>query len=205
MRKLLAVVVVVIVVAIAVGGWYFTRGPDLSQYEPLVEPRITTMPDQTVIQVAATGDPNEIGSEAFGLLMSTYFGLEGAPKGPGQPAPRARWPVDVDEPATEWVGLYAMPVPSSVEELPEVDAAKESGLSAELTTWPYGEVAEILHKGPYEDETATIERLKAFITDSGYEIAGLHEEEYLRGPGMLLPVDPNDYYTIIRYQVRTTE
>ena len=77
------------------------------------------------------------------------------------------------------------------------------GLEVELATWEYGEVAEILHVGPYSEETPTIERLHAFIGVSGYEIRGDHEEEYLRGPGMpFIRVSPEDYYTIIRYQVR---
>ena len=40
----------------------------------------------------------------------------------------------------------------------------------------------------------------AFIKKEGYEICGLHEEEYLRGPGVPF-VKPKDYYTIIRYPV----
>jgi len=38
--------------------------------------------------------------------------------------------------------------------------------------------------------------------DQGYEIAGPHEEEYLRGPGMLFAGDSKGYLTLIRYQVR---
>ena len=34
------------------------------------------------------------------------------------------------------------------------------------------------------------------------QIAGPHEEEYLRGPGMLFAGDPGTYLTLIRYQVR---
>jgi hypothetical protein len=40
------------------------------------------------------------------------------------------------------------------------------------------------------------------IADQGYEIAGPHEEEYLRGPGMLFAGDPEGYLTLIRYEVR---
>ncbi len=67
--------------------------------------------------------------------------------------------------------------------------------------WRYGTVAEILHVGSYATETPTIERLHQFIADQGYEIAGPHEEEYLKGPGMW-GVKEKDYLTIIRYQVR---
>jgi hypothetical protein len=69
-----------------------------------------------------------------------------------------------------------------------------------IDIWKYGEVAEILHLGSYAAETATIETLHRFIQDRGYVIAGLHEEEYLVGPGM--GAQPAAFRTIIRYQVK---
>lgn len=74
-------------------------------------------------------------------------------------------------------------------------------MEVKLTKWEYGTIAEILHTGPYSSETPTIERLKKFIKDSGYEIIGDHEEEYIKGPG-LFPSNPKDYYTIIRYRIK---
>ena len=51
------------------------------------------------------------------------------------------------------------------------------------------------------DETPTIEKLKAFINERGYEISGDHEEEYLKGPGMFFKGNLNKYRTIIRYEL----
>ncbi len=147
--------------------------------------------------------PNEFGGKAFGLLFKTYFKIKGTPKGSKQPAPRARWPVSLDSPQSEWIGRYAMPVPEDTTELPEYKA--EPGLTMELTTWEYGEVAEILHIGPYDKEEPTIEKLHNFIAQNGYEIIGEHEEEYLKGPGMFFKGNPEKYYTIIRYQVKKKE
>jgi effector-binding domain-containing protein len=93
-----------------------------------------------------------------------------------------------------------MPVPDAMTAAPPSHG--DDGLDVALATWDYGEVAEILHAGPYSAEQPTIARLKAFITERGYEIAGPHEEEYLRGPGMLFAGDPGTYLTLIRYQVR---
>jgi hypothetical protein len=62
-------------------------------------------------------------------------------------------------------------------------------------------VAEILHIGPYDRETPTIDRLKRFIATSGYSIIGEHEEEYLKGPGLLFRGSPKNFHTIIRYRV----
>jgi effector-binding domain-containing protein len=100
---------------------------------------------------------------------------------------------------TAWKGFVAMPVPDTMTALS--DDAKADPYPARLETLQYGLVAEIVHYGPYEDETPTIERLQQYITDQGYEIAGLHEEEYIKGPGMPFS-RPKDYITVIRYQVR---
>jgi hypothetical protein len=202
--------VVVVILALVILYLVMMRGPDLSEFERLRKPEIAIKSDQKMLVVRADGDPNEVGGEAFGLLFKLYFRIKGAPRGPKQPAPRARWPVSLDVAPSEdgvpseWVGHYAMPVPDHVTEVPEHEAG--AGLEVELVTWVYGEVAEILHVGPYSEETPTIERLHAFIEESGYEIIGDHEEEYLRGPGMpFIRVRPEDYYTIIRYQVRKAQ
>jgi len=150
--------------------------------------------------VVAAGDPNTAGKNAFGLLFKAYFKTRGAPKGPNQSPPRARWPEDLSIPKDQWVGRYAMVVPQGVTELPQVDAPE--GVTVSLTTWEYGEVAEILHIGPYDKEQPTMEKLKAFVAEQGYETFGPHEEEYLKGPTMFSAGDPAKYCTILRYRVR---
>jgi len=189
------VIVVVIVVAFMV---FMTKGPDLSQYEPLKEPRIATMKDRKMVVVEAKGDPNVIGSKAFGLLFKTYYKLEGMSKGSRPPAPRARWSGDMHDKST-WIGRYALPVPDQVASLPAMNA--EPGFKVDLLTWEYGQVAEILHIGPYAQEQPTIDKLHRFIKEQGYGIIGYHEEEYVKGPGMFFKGNPEKYYTIIRYRV----
>lgn len=102
-----------------------------------------------------------------------------------------------EAPKEEWTGEWGIPVPQSVKELP---AGTDSKFT--LTTWEYGQAAEILHVGAYSEETPTIDKLKQFITDSGYDIAGYHEEEYLKGPGMFWAGNPSKYLTLIRYPVK---
>ena len=199
---------VVAIVLLAVAGmallWYFmTQGPDLAKFEYLKEPQISTMPNQKVIVVEAKGDPNVVGEKAFGLLFRIYYKIKDAPKGLTPPAPRARWPVSLDTPKSEWLGLYALPVPATTTELPQHDA--QAGLNVSLTKWEYGEVAEILHIGPYDQEQPTIKRLVDFINAQGYVIIGAHEEEYLKGPTMFSKGDPEKYATIIRYQVKKSD
>ncbi len=163
---------------------------DLSSYESLKTPRLAKMPSQRMLVVEAKGDPNVVAKEAFGLLFKTFFSL----KGVRMTAPRGRWLNIATDPKDQWIGLYGLPIPDSVAELPEGTEG------ARIEDWDYGEVAEILHIGPYSEEIPTIEKLHAFIRESGYEIAGPHEEEYLKGPGMA--ASPADYWTIIRYPVK---
>jgi effector-binding domain-containing protein len=161
--------------------------------DSLKAPRLTTKPDQKMLVVEAKGDPNVAGQAAFGLLFKTFFSLPGVQMAP----PRARWSSQDWSAASksEWTGYYALPLPESVAGLP----AGIQGVKIEV--WKYGEVAEILHVGSYASEAPTIETLHKFIADKGYVIAGLHEEEYLVGPGMG-NTPPEAYRTIIRYQIK---
>ncbi len=190
-------IAVIIFLLIAV-VYLLSPGPDLSKYEFLKEPRITKMPDQKMVEVTAAGDPNAVGSTAFKLLYKIYYKVPGVSRSSKQ-APRARWAGDMNV-KSSWTGYYALPVPADTAALPAVDL--EPGYQAKLTTWEYGEVAEILHIGPYAQETPTIQKLQTFIAQQGYEIAGYHEEEYLKGPGMFLKGNPEKYETIIRYRVK---
>jgi len=166
---------------------------DFSQYEKLKDPQINTKPNQKMLVVEAKGDPAVVAKDAFTKLFGSYFKLPGAKMA----APRARWIADFAGPREDWIGFYALPLPESVTALPE----GREGI--EIKEWEYGEVAEILHIGSYSNETPTIEKLHAFIKSQGYEISGPHEEEYLKGPGMV--ADPSEYWTIIRYQVSKTK
>jgi hypothetical protein len=164
---------------------------DPGQYENLKDPRIIHMPSQKMLVVEAKGDPTVMAQEAFSKLFGTFFRLPGARMAP----PRARWMNLASDPRSEWIGLYALPLPDTVTELP----AGVEGVRIE--EWKYGEVAEILHIGPYSEETPTIEKLHTFIREQGYEISGPHEEEYLKAPGMG-SIGPEEYETIIRYPVK---
>jgi hypothetical protein len=199
-RKIVIGVVVAALLAALSLFLLMPKGPDPAVYDFLKQPRITKMPDQKMLVVTAQGDPNSVGSKAFKLLFRTYFKVPNVPK-TSLHVPRARWTGDMNV-KSSWTGYYALPVPEATTQLPANDAAPE--LKIELTTWAYGDVAEILHVGPYSAERPTIERLHDFIKAQGYRIIGEHEEEYVKGPGMFFPGDPAGYYTIIRYRVAKT-
>lgn len=193
-------IIAVIVIALAIAAYFMmTKGPDLSQYEPLREPRISKMAPQKMLVVEAKGDPNVIGAKAFKTLFGTYYKLKKSEK-KWQVAPRARWPLPLDTPKDKWIGLYALPV-STTAQMPNGFKQTDPEIKVEIQTWEYGDVAEILHIGPYSAEVPTTERLQSYIKEKGYRVIGEHEEEYIKGPGMFGKGNPEKYYTIIRYRV----
>jgi hypothetical protein len=203
-KVLLIPVVVLAVVLVAAIALLTGGGPDPALFQHLRQPQMRTMADQKVLVVETKGDPTVVGGDAFSLLFKTYFKLKGVPRRAKDLTPRARWPLSLDTPKDQWIGRYAMPVPESVVSLPG-QPSQSSGLRAELATWQYGEVAEILHVGPYDREDLTIRTLMDFIKAGGYAIVGEHEEEYIKGPGIFFTGDPEKYLTIIRYRVTKTQ
>jgi hypothetical protein len=203
MTKLIIVVACCAFVAIVgIGFFLFSMngcGLKPADIRDRMNPKILFKPNTKVLTVRAVGEPNKTVGPAFGLLFKTYYKIKNAPKGRKMEAPRARWPKPLSSPRNEWIGLYAIPVPSSVTALPRM--SPKNDLQVDIGEWHYGEVAEILHVGPYAKEVPTVEKLKEFIIQNNYEICGHHEEEYLKGPGFF-PTDQEKYLTIIRYQVK---
>ncbi len=165
---------------------------------PTTEPRLRRMPPTRMAVVHTRGDPNVVGKDVFPALYGAVYTLKFDHKKKGKDdvpvaAPRARWP-DADKrvPKERWRGIWGLPVPARTRSVPQ----KLPAVPVAVESWTYGMVAEILHKGSYASETGSIERLRAFIQASGYEIVGPHEEEYLSRPNVKEPK------TVIRYEVR---
>src|SRR5690348_465717 len=111
---MLLIAVLALVAAIVVGAVLWLRGgPDVSQFADLKDPRLTRRPDERMLVVDATGDPNVVGARAFKQLFSTYYTLDGVSRRQRPPAPRARWPKPAEMPRQQWIGRYALPVPGA--------------------------------------------------------------------------------------------
>lgn len=175
--------------------------PDLSIYQSLKDPKISNKSSLKVLTITLTGDPNQTAGEAFGRLFKIKYKLKNDSL--KEALPRARWPKPFETPRNEYVGIFALPVSNEIDSVADNIENPESKVL--LETWNYGEVAEILHVGSYKNENPTVEKLKKFISDNGYEIIGFHEEEYLKGPGMFFKGNPDEYQTIIRYPVKKLE
>ena len=174
--------------------------PNSPRFEQLKDPRISIRKNQRMIVVEANGDPNSVGPKAFSLLYQLYYTIAETAEGPPASAPRVRGPACLDAPESEWVVLYALPVPENVTELPHY--VSKEGFKVSLATWEYGEVGEILYTGTYHQKEPAIKRLLEFIENQRYVAIGGREEEYLRGPTIQGPGDPESYLTIIRYRVK---
>lgn len=160
------------------------------------DPQILEMPAQKMAVVYARGAPDKVFPQAMPALYGSVFTLKFDLKKRGLPTfkvsgLRARYPDVHLVPMEEWTHVIGLPIPGDTTSLPQ----KVGGDEVKIETWEYGVVAQILHLGPYNQETPTIERLHRFIEDSGYLIAGVHEEEYLTRP------DAKILKTFIRYRV----
>ena len=161
-----------------------------------LNPEIVDMPAQKVATVTSKGDPNVVGEQVFTALYGSVFTLKFDRKKKGlEPFKvtglRARWPDMHSTPKSEWAAHWALPIPDDVDELPQ----KVPDTDVRIETWEYGTVAQVLYLGPYDEEGPTVELLHKFIEESGCEIAGVHEEDYLSSPKAKVQK------TVIRYRV----
>ena len=161
------------------------------------EPQILEMPPQKMAVVYGKGAPDKVFPELMPALYGSVYTLKFDLKKKGLPTfkvsgLRARYPDAHLVPMDEWTHIIGLPIPEDTTSLLQ----KVAGTEVKIEQWEYGTVAQILHLGPYDQEYPTVERLHKFIEESGYEIASVHEEEYLTTPDAKVPK------TIIRYLVR---
>jgi hypothetical protein len=155
------------------------------------------MPAQKMAVLKGIGAPDKVFADLMPALYGSAYTLKFARKKQGLPdfkvgACRARYPDAHLKPKDRWTIIMGLPIPEDVTTLPQ----KIPGIEVRIETWEYGTVGQILHIGGYDTETPTVQRLQKFIADSGYEVAGAHEEEYLTKP------DAKVVKTLIRYQVK---
>lgn len=186
-RLVLPLVAIVAILAVTA---VFRFNPAAKKYANLVQPVVTELPDVKMLVCTVSGDPDVTAGPAIDRLYKAYFLLRKTHKKMSFVPPRARWTGDVAD-RKSWTGVFGLPLPEDVTAPPA--GFTEGPMALGVATWTYGPTAEILHKGEFAAEGPTIERLKTYLSEQGYRIAGVHEEEYA-GRGL----------TVIRYGVVRT-
>ena len=160
------------------------------------DPQILDMPPQKMAFVRARGAPEKAFTEFLPALYGSVYTLKFDLKKKGLPTfkvsgLRARYPDAHLLPKDEWNIIMGLPIPAETTVLPQ----KVAGIEVKMETWEYGTVAQVLHLGAYDQEYSSVEKLRRFLEEHGYHIAGVHEEEYLTRP------EAKVVKTIIRYPI----
>lgn len=192
-------------------------------------PAIVEVPEMVFFAVDGQGDPNI--SPDYAAAMELLYGMSftvkmsrmggEAPAGYFEyvvPPLEGLWWTDepgfdgrapADKSAFRWTSLIRQPpfVDEAVfawardrlaEKKPDLDVSR-----VRFWRWREGLCAHVLHVGPYDTETASIDRLEAFFQGEGYEsdFSGerRHHEIYLGDPRRTAP---EKLRTVIRHPVR---
>jgi len=169
---------------------------------------VVDVPPLTYIMVDGEGDPNtsQQYQDAIQVLYALSYTLKFAIKrGEAQvdyvvmPLEGLWWVDEMDEfdiddkDAWKWTSMILQPEPVTPELFAEAfeEVQKKKNLpaleKARLEELHEGLSAQIMHIGPYAEETPTIEKLHSFIRDNGYELSGKHHEIYLGDPRRAAP------------------
>ena len=196
-------------------------------YQPGAKPSVLTVPEMVFIMIDGYGDPNT--SEAYQTALEVLYGLSYSVKmskmGGCQPEGyydfvvpplEGLWSIDegdfeigiTEKSSFRWTSMIRMPefvTPAVFETAKESLAKKKPNLDssiARLEVFNEGLCAQIMHIGSYDSEPATVDTLKTFISDSGYQLdiseKRKHHELYLSDPRK---ISPDKLKTIIRYPI----
>jgi len=179
---------------------------------------LVDVPEMAFLMMDGQGDPNvdPTYEEIVGTLYSVAYTIKFASKAIGKdyvvpPLEGLWWAEDMDafsmedKGAWQWTMMVMQPewiTDKMVEDARhEVAEKKEISKLAELRfeTYHEGLSVQIMHVGPYDAEGPTIERMHAFIADSGHEPAGKHHEIYLSDPRR---TKPENLKTVLRQPIR---
>ena len=196
-------------------------------YLPKNRPEIVTVPKANYIAVRGQGDPNEEGGAyqaaigvlyavAYTLKMSykTDYRIEGFYDYVVPPLEGFWWQEGIqgvdygNKAAFHWISVIRLPdfVTEKDFRWAMETAAKKKKLdvsSAEFLTLEEGLCVQIMHRGPYDDEPATVAIMDRFLQENSYandlNDKRLHHEIYLSDARK---VPPEKWKTVIRHPIR---
>ncbi|MDZ4178050.1 MAG: GyrI-like domain-containing protein [Coriobacteriia bacterium] len=182
-------------------------------------PALVDVPTLRFLMIDGVGD---VGGTAFQESMGALFALAYPVKFAAKKAVGISYPVmppegvywsadggfDLSETPSEsmaWRLMIMLPDPVG-DDVVEATRAKVAAKKnpprlsdVRIQSFTEGPSVQIMHIGPYAEETATIERLAAFAAEKGYEFSGAHHEIYYGDPKR---VAPEKLKTVVRYPVR---
>lgn len=192
----------------------FERVPDYREEITAQADRVRWLeiPLRRYLMIDGTDEPGEPGfRDAIGTLYpvayTLHFALKrrsiqapvGALEGlywihEGTPITAAQFAVS-EERRGPWSWRLMLPLPGEAAEgdiasaIDEVFAKKRPPLLDQLRAeeWIEGDVAQVLHIGPYDAEAPTIARLHAAVAQAGLQARGCHHEIYVGDPNRTAP------------------
>lgn len=198
-------------------------------YQPSVKPSIIDIPEMLFITVEGSGNPNTSASyqEALEILYGLSFTIKMSKMNGTQPEGyfeyvvpplEGLWYVDeiafdginvTDKDKFRWISMIRQPefVTEAVfEKAKETLAKKKPALNinrAKFVQMTEGLCVQAMHKGPYDNEAETIEKMKGFVKENGYvedfSNTRYHHEIYLSDPRKCAP---ERLKTVIRHPVK---
>ncbi len=198
-------------------------------YQPKTKPSIIDVPEMTFIAVDGEGDPNscEEYKQALEILYGLSFAIKMSKMNGTQPNGYFEYVVPPleglwdmydetfdglninDKSKFRWTSMIRQPEFVTEEVLqnaktvlqkkkPDLDLTK-----ARLMKMTEGLCVQIMHKGAYDDEPASIEKMKAFLAENGYtedfSDGRRHHEIYLSDPRKC---SVDKLKTIIRHPIK---
>lgn len=198
-------------------------------YQPAAKPSIIDVPPMIFIAVDGTGDPNicEEYKTALEILYGLSFTIKMSKMNGTQPdgyfeyvVPplEGLWYVDgtdfdgtnvTDKSRFRWISMIRQPefVTAAVFESAKAALAKKKPhldiAKARLTEYTEGLCVQIMHKGTYDSEPESIEKMRSFAAENGYaedlSQGRYHHEIYLSDPRKCAP---ERLRTVIRHPIK---
>lgn len=71
-----------------------------------------------------------------------------------------------------------------------------------IKSLPTTKVLSTIHRGPYENIMAGYEAIKKYSLEKNIELEPIFREVFIKGPGMILKGNPNNYITEIQFIIK---
>lgn len=198
-------------------------------YQPKTKPSIIEVPEMIFIAIDGEGNPNSCPEykAAIEVLYGLSYAIKMSKMNGTQPAGyfeyvvpplEGLWQVDgvdfdgmnvTDKDKFKWISMIRQPefVTEEVFEQAKLVLKKKKPAldlsKARLMKMTEGLCVQIMHKGSYDDEPASIEQMKRFLDKNGYiedfSEGRFHHEIYLSDPRKC---SPDKLKTVIRHPIK---